>query len=161
MNGQQNMDWDWNNVQAVQPQQNNIPLNQNQLQQIVDMLQQNIPQAPIPPIQYQAPQGDNNIVDFIDDGIRTLQSIILMYGEEPQGPADGYDPRVGWYSRLDEMFDHMSRLVLGHRHVWPVHQDLRNILEPIFMAHDRMGRHIREEEARQILEVFINFRNGV
>jgi hypothetical protein len=159
MNNQDNIPWNWNNLVIAQlpiHQQPVVPpLNDEQIQQIFAMLaEQQNQQPPQEHVVYM------NIGEFVDEFIQSLEHILLMYQDEPaEEPQLGYDPRVGWYSRLDEMFDHVSRHVLGHRGTWQPHQELRELLEPIFMARDRMGRHITEEEAQHLLDGLINFRD--
>jgi hypothetical protein len=160
MNGQP-INWDWNNLEVVQNPQMAAPqivppLNENQINQLFNMLAQQ------PPVV----EDDNvpiiDIREFVDDVVQSLQNILAMYEIEPQEPIEldeGYDPRYGWYARLDEEFDHLSRAVLGYRNTWRPHQELNDLLTPIFMDRHRMGRHIRKEEAQQLLQGFVDFRN--
>lgn len=182
MNGQQNMNLDWNNLVAAPAPQLQGLLNENDLQMlamaVVEQHQQQQHQQQEQQHQYpqhqqeqQQEQQDHplapepvvvgyriiyNMDDFVASAIETLQSIITVYGHEH---SNRYYSRAGWYANLDEFFDQMSRMVLGHRNMWQDNQYMRDILRPVFMARHRMGRHIELEEAQQLLEAFIRFRD--
>lgn len=160
MNGQQNTNLNMDNLipadaQQVVPQQNENDLHMLAMAAAQQQEQEQGNQLPPEPL-----GGGYRIIynmdDFVSSAIETLQGIVTVYGHE----HDNYFySRESWYSCLDELFDQMSRMVLGHRDMWQGIQYMRDILRPVFMAPDRWGRHIDQEQAQQLLDAFIHFRD--
>jgi hypothetical protein len=115
------------------------------------------------PYVYPAPPSLNMSINefldrFVNDIIHSLEHILVMY-EAELDPIPVYYSRAGWYANLDEQFDHVCRAVRGYHSEWRKYPEMAGVLERIFMVPHRMGRHISKEQAREMLDALINFRD--
>lgn len=137
--------------QQMQNQQEG--LTQDELNRIFQSVRDSNAQLPVPP----APT-EEEIDQFLERTLPIVSGILAMYEICP--PEQ--DPYVcmGWYSRIDESFDEMSRMMNYTFNVWNSFQNLCEVFHPIFRNRERYGRHITQQEAVLIRDTLYQFQES-
>lgn len=128
-------------------------LNQNYIDQIFQSVRDYHAQLPAPE-EPPAPT-EQDILQFLERTIPIISRILYMYEICP--PEGNMMDRMSWYSRIDELFDEMSRMMNYTFNVWNSFQNLRDVFYPIFRGRERFGRHLTLQEAVIIRNTLMEF----
>jgi hypothetical protein len=131
-------------------------LNQDEIDRIFQSLRDYYAQLPVPE-EPPAPT-EEEIDQFLERTLPIVSQILAMYEICP--PQQDAQSSMGWYSRIDESFDQMSRMMNYTFNVWNSFQNLRDVFYPIFRNRERFGRHLTQQEAVLIKNTLYQFQES-
>jgi hypothetical protein len=131
-------------------------LSQDEINRIGQSVREYYAQLPAPE-EPPAPT-EEEIDQFLERTLPIVSQILAMFEIRP--PEQDPNICMGWYSRMDESFDEMSRMMNYTFNVWNSFQNLRDVFHPIFSSRERYGRHITQQEAVLIRDTLYQFQES-